>query len=428
MAAGLGLCLAMGSGAALAQEAHAPAPLAPTAALTLDDVLRFAEANAPALRLARAGVDVAGAGRVEADQTFPDNPQVSLGVGPRMATGDAGVQAQLTVQQRLEVAGEQGLRRAVARARLRGATLDAARVRWGVRATARRLWWALAIAAEQEAIARQLVAFNVATREILIKQIKAGAVAPPLRLIADADVALAQEALIDASARRQALIAQLAALIGWPAAEPLRLASPSAPAVRRAPEARALRAMLTATHPQLGALSGAVEARRAEVSLARRQAWPTPTVGLQYSREPGLVDEPTAHAVMLQIMAPIPLWRANQGPRAVARASLRRAQIKRDAEATRLMTEAQRAALLLDASAARVELYSATIMPRLGAHLETLRRAYELGEVDVHQVSQTQRRLLQATARYCRARQEYVERAATLRELIGRDPWAEEVR
>jgi cobalt-zinc-cadmium efflux system outer membrane protein len=144
-----------------------------------------------------------------------------------------------------------------------------------------------------------------------------------------------------------------------------------------------------------------------------------------YGREAGPAPEPDAEVWLLHVLMPIPLWHRNQEARARAEAELQVAGGERDATATRLRGELLQAATALDAAAERVALYETDVVPQLEENLALLQRAYELGEVDVHQVSQTRERLLTATGQYIDALVTYYETAATLEGLVGTELWTE---
>ena len=127
---------------------------------------------------------------------------------------------------------------------------------------------------------------------------------------------------------------------------------------------------------------------------------------------------------MLNLTMPIALWDRNQGERARAEASLRVWDRERAETVAQLRSELIQAAIKLNTALDRVELYSTEVMPHLEKNLVLLQRSYELGEVDVHQVSLTRQRLLDATSRYLEARVTYFEMAATLENLIGSELWS----
>jgi cobalt-zinc-cadmium efflux system outer membrane protein len=181
--------------------------------------------------------------------------------------------------------------------------------------------------------------------------------------------------------------------------------------------------MMAEHHPSLRRREIAVAAGRAQLELEEREAWPEPTVGLSHGREAAPGSEAGANVWLFNLTLPIPLWRTNQEGRARAEAELTVADREREAVATRLHGELVQAGIGLAAAVERVALYESGIQPRLEENLALLQRAYELGEVDVHQVSQTRERLLTATGQYIDARIAYHETAATLEGLVGTEIW-----
>ena len=202
----------------------------------------------------------------------------------------------------------------------------------------------------------------------------------------------------------------------------------SLPEVRQAPDVNSLLALMAEHHPSLRTRELAVVAGRSRLALEDREAWPEPTVGLSYGREAAPGPEAEADVWLFNLTFPIPLWRTNQDGRARAEAELVVADREREATATRLRGDLLQAAIALNAAVDRVALYETGVVPQLEENLVLLQRAYELGEVDVHQVSQTRERLLTATGQYIDARITYHETAATLEGLVGTELWpAQEV-
>lgn len=385
---------------------------------TLDELLVFADANAPAILTARARVGLAEAEIAGAQIALPANPQLSFGAGSRSAGGATGFEFEAAVQQRLEVAGEPGLRLEAARdqRRLREAAVQ--EVRWSVHVEVHRLFAAALMVRERLAQAERFVAFARSMRQVAARQVEAGESSPLVLLVTDADLARTREAVIEASQARGALEARLAAVAGWPAGGLPRLEG-SLPPVRPAPPLAALLGLMAERHPSLRVREVAVEAGRSRLALEEREAWPEPAVGLSYAREAGPGPGAAANVWLLNLAAALPLWRMNQEGRARARAGLAVADRERRATAVRLRGELVQAALALDAAVERVALYETAVVPRLEENLTLLQRAYELGEVDVHQVSQTRERLLTATGQYIDARVTYYEAAATLEGIVG---------
>ena len=404
-------------------------PVRPTegSTLVLDEVLVWADAHAPPIRTARARVGAAEATQIEASIALPANPQVGIGAGGRQVGGDVGVELEASVSQQLEVAGEPALRRTWAARQREVAEAEVNEARWLVHVQAHRLFATLLMSEERIAQAARFVEFAQSLRAIAAHKVEAGEAAPLVLLVADADLAQTSMALVSATQQRDQLRAQLSALIGWPAQRSLLSIQGELPPVRPSPEIEALMASMARNHPSLRVRELAVAAQRARHNLAERDAWPQPTLGLSYGREaPVLLGDRAAHIWMFSLTVPLPLWRTNQGERAMAKAQAEIADRERDEAITRLVGELRQAAIALDAAAERVALFQSGVLPQLEKNLALLQRAYELGEVDVTQVSQTREQLLDATSQAITARVTYYEAAATLEGLIGTELWQQE--
>ncbi len=432
-------CASAGDGAPLpALGVHAPAevagpfiphgePVDPASVttLSLDEVLRYADAHAPVIAVARARVGLADAAALEADLTFPANPALRFAGGGRTVDGDTGFDFEVAIEQQLEIAGEQALRRAAAHdgRRLAEATVNA--VRWTVHVETHRLVVDLLLARERVAQAEKFVAFAEKMRAIATRQIEAGESSPLVALVADVDLARTRETVIAARQVQAALGARLAAVIGWPdaALPPLEA---TLPPVRTPPAVEVLLERMAAHHPAVRVRELAVAARRRDAALAERAGWPQPTLGVSYGREAAPGPEQDAQIWLLHLSVPVPLWRTGEAQRAQARAQAAVADRARAAEVARLRGELRQVAIALRAAAERVELYATGVVPQVEEHLALLQRAYDLGEVDLHQVSQTRERLLDATGQAIDARVHYYETAAALEGLIGTELWPDE--
>jgi cobalt-zinc-cadmium efflux system outer membrane protein len=401
-------------------------PVDPDAAsaLSLDQLLVFADQHSPVVRTARARVGLADAELVGAKILFPANPVVRFAGGRRTVGNASGFEFEGWVQQQLEIAGERGLRIDAARdqQRLREAAVN--EVRWSLHVEVHRLVATILVVRQRLAQAERFVALSQSLRDIAGQQVEAGESAPIILLVADADLARTREAVIQARQAIAALEVRLAAVIGWPE-ETLPPIEEQLPPVRAAPDAASLLSMMAEFHPSLRARELAVVAAHSRAALEARDGWPEPVVRFGYGREAGPAPEPDAEVWLLHVLMPIPLWHRNQEARARAEAELQVAGGERDATATRLRGELLQAATALDAAAERVALYETDVVPQLEENLALLQRAYELGEVDVHQVSQTRERLLTATGQYIDALVTYYETAATLEGLVGTELWTE---
>lgn len=395
--------------------------------LTFDQLLVYAYAHSPIVQTARAKVGLADAEVIGAEIALPSNPQLSFGGGGRTLDGATGFEFEVAVRQRIEVAGEPGLRLDAAQDQQRLREAAVSEILWSLQVEVRRLVVGILVVRERLAQAERFVAFAESMRDIASRQVAAGESSPLVLLVADADLAQTRDAVIEARQASKSLEARLAAVIGWPEAT-LPVVEGTLPQVRSAPDTGALLSLMAKHHPSLRTREIAVLAGRSRLALEERESWPEPTIGFSFGREAAPGPEAEAEVWLFNLSLPIPLWRTNQEGRARAEADLLVADSEREATATRLRGELIQAAIALNAAAERVSLYETGVVPQLEENLVLLQRAYELGEVDVHQVSQTRERLLTATGQYLDARITYQETAATLEGLVGRELWpAQEV-
>ena len=395
-----------------------------TSTLTLEQLLVYADSHSPAIQTARARVGLADAGVIGADIVFPANPQLSFGAGGRTIAGTTGFEFEVAVQQQLEIAGEPGLRLDAAEDQQRLSEASVNEVRWSVHVEVHRLFTNILLVRERLAQAERFVAFAQSMRDIASRQVEAGESSPLILLVADADLAQTREAVIEAQQVGKALEARLAAVVGWSVGT-LPNVEGTLPKVRQAPDTDRLLVLMSKHHPSLRTRELAVVAGQSRLALEGRKAWPKPIVGFSFGREAARGPEGPADVWLFKLTFPIPLWRTNQEGRARAEAKLNVADKERKATATRLRGELLQASIALNTAFKRVALYKTGVVTQLKTNLSLLQRAYELGEVDVHQVSQTRERLLKATREYIDARITYYEAAATLEGLAGTELWPE---
>ncbi len=413
--------------AELAEPWLPPEPLessAPSSGLTLDALLRFADSHAPMIQRARAQAAVSSADLVAAAIRLPANPQLSAGVGGRLSGGAVGFDVEAAIQQQFEVYGEPGLRRAAAEDGQRVAEAVVNEVRWAVHVEVHRLVLALQLMQERRNQSRRFISFSESMRRVVEQQVNEGESSPLALLVADSDFARAREVEIEAEQSVAMLHTRLAALVGWQGAE---LPAISAPAivVRHAPGVDELLTMMAAQHPSLRTRELAVAAGQSQLLLETREARPEPAFGVSYAHEsaPGPFGGSASNIWMFNISVPLPAWRTNQAGRARAEAEVLAAAADRDATVAELRGQLTEAVVALNAAAERVALYETEIIPQIEQNLTLVERAWELGELDIHQVSQTRERLFTATTHYTDARIAWVESAAVLEGLTGTELW-----
>lgn len=404
-------------------SAEVELPVPDATELTLEQLLAYADANAPAIVAARAHAEISTADVVEAGIRVPENPEIRFGVGGRTVAGATGFEFEVAVEQRLEVAREPAYRLAAANRwqDLAAALVD--EIRWSVHVEVHRLFVDILLVQERRAQAARFVEFSESLLHVAERQVEAGESAPLVLLVARADLEHTRDAVIEAEQIDGALRARLAAVIGWPHA-----AIPDIdgvlPEVLPPPEMAILEARLLARHPALRSRDLDVVAAQSQLELERRESRVEPTFGVAYGREAAPGPESEANIWMLSVGIPIPAFRSNQAGQVRAAAELDAASAERAMTERALLGQLHEATVALDAAARRVGVYDTGVVPTLEENLQLLQRAYELGEVDIHVLSQTRERLLEATANFIDARVLYFETVAALEGLVGDDPWS----
>ena len=76
-----------------------------------------------------------------------------------------------------------------------------------------------------------------------------------------------------------------------------------------------------------------------------------------------------------------------------------------------------------EAAAERIEIYGTDVLPALERNLERIARAYDLGELNIHQVSQTRARVIETQMRALEALRDYYRTVENLEAAVGTEPW-----
>ncbi len=396
--------------------------------LSLDLLFAHANVHAPAINTALAQVEVSRADQIEAAFTLPSNPTLDLGGGARVAHGAVGFDYEFALTQTLEVFGEQQARRKAADLEVERARSLVDETRWLTHVEVHRLAMLWVLAQEQREYASMTVVFSENLARITQAQIDAGENSPLDLLIVQTDLAQAKAQFVQLTQQQHVIQVRLAAVIGWPSSTPFPSLEAVLPEPKEPKSMDILLAHMATQHPSMRQRELALQAQHAQLALAYKESMPTPSVGVSFAREsapgsPLVGPSQHAHIGMLMWSLPLTFWRRNQEGIARAEASIGVADRERIQTLVRLESELRIASSAVAASITTLGLYEEKIIPRLRQHFDLLERAYELGEVDLQQVSQTRERLLEGMTQYVRARTTYFERAATLEGLVGTEDW-----
>lgn len=423
--------------AALAVVASAAAPVdtptlaPPTGAeeigrpIGLDQILEHAEQHAPALLVARSR-RARGTAEVEAASPWlPDNPQITAATGPRIVRGEAGVDVTASLSQEIQVAGERGLRIDAAAGFLEQVDAEIEDVRWAVHAQVHAAFHRALVERSRLKLAEEVLAYQEGLASVVERRVSAGDVAPFTKRLAEVEVAQAKQAAVADRQRYRAARLELAQLAGWPIDD---LPSPTgALDTPRAPET--LERLVAAAEKKLPALrarDAAARAAAAQVAAADRAIFPQPVLGVQWTQE-GNPIEGANQIILGTVSVPIPSFQLNQAERARARADEQIARAELEALRRQLEGNVALARSEVVAASERVHSYGTEVLPRFSENLNMLRRAFELGEIDLLELSVGRERLLRAQSDALDAHLDYFVAVAALERAVGAEVFGTDI-
>ena len=370
---------------ASAQSVGAPAPLG----LSLPDAEARAEVASGLLLRARAETSVVAARSVGADLLLPANPVVAAAAGPRhedtAGTRVSGTAVGAHIEQMIEVAGQRGTRQQeVARA------VDTARLREGVaraeiRARVRAAYKGAQLADEQIRSAQQRVTLTEQLVGGVETRVQTGAASEVDLNLARLELGRAQRDLQNAELARGLALAPLRALIGVEPGAPLTLTSP----VARPAAPGSLSTLIAAARTLRAELKVlAADQRTVDATLVRlrREAIPSPTLFLDLQR-----DLPGQLYMGGGISMPLPLWRRNQGERAVARAERERLDVETGVTEREIDSEVERAHHTLSVQARILAGLEQNVLPAAESAVTLTTEGWRAGKFDLFRVIQASR-------------------------------------
>ncbi|QED28021.1 TolC family protein [Microvenator marinus] len=391
-------------------------------ALSLPELLSFAHSNSPYIKRAEGEVGLARAQKLGAENSLQKNPELSISAGGRTLPRGTGLEFEVGLQQEFEIGGKATLRRKLAARHISRSQAELAESQWKVHVEVHRLYVDILLARKRIEQAERFVSYALSVRDIVRKQIDVGEESPLALLVAEADLARARELEVGARQLEDSLRVQLATTMGWESSD-LPTISGNLPEVRPAPAVDELIASMSENHPSVRASNEALDASRTKLEFEERALWPDPTLGVSYAREAAAAPEDPAHIWMLSLSVPLPSFNLNEEGRAMAAAELEIANQEQMATHLKLKAELREKVSALNAAVERVAIYEAGVIPQIEKNLSLLQRSWDLGEVDIHQVSQMRERLLEASDQHMDALTAYYETAAELEGLAGQELW-----
>lgn len=391
---------------------------APEGPVSLQQLVSYARDHAPRSMIAEASTFVPNAELDAATQRALYNPVIRVALGTRTQARDTGLEAQVGISQRIEVARERKLRIAAAERRVEQADRGREAGVWEVEVEVRRLYRMATILDDLVDLTEEAARAADELAQVTTKKVDAGE-EPALA----AELARARAALIDANTRstraeRDAVIGRLAAASGWARGKRLTLADKTR---RRTPlpDNAALVDEALSNNRNRATLEASVSRAAAGRRLAKREAWPEPTVGASYAREAGVANNQAADVVLGTLNIPIPSFARNQSARARARADERASKAALAAFDRGVPGEVEAATARVRGALERMEALAEVAAARDTRQLVALREAYDAGEVGLLEVLRALEQGIETRTAMLAAEADYVNAVAGLERLVG---------
>jgi cobalt-zinc-cadmium efflux system outer membrane protein len=383
---------------------------------TLEQLYDYALQNAPELLEARERVGLGQAAVEGATRFQQHNPEIEGEVGVGLGEGEVS-KLEVKLKQRLEVAGERGLRVDAARLQKQALEAQADQAEWQVLQQVRRLYRTGLLDRQRVDIEQQSLEFTQELLDIAEQRFEAGEEARTSVIVSKAERAKARQRLAQARIAYLRTLRTLGANVGWQEDSPPQptgeLDAPTRPASKEA-----LLELAFANDPQLTVLDSQLQQARAELALAEREVWPDPIVGIGYERESAGAGA-AEHKLLFVLGASLPVWNQNQGEVAEATARInvfRQAVESRKRVLESLVLEQNEA---VESAYEQARIYEEEVLPALETQLELLQEGFRLGELSLLDVMNARDRLLEVQRQHLSALNQYYTAVSELERLLG---------
>ena len=349
------------------------------------------------------------------------NPEVSAGVGQKQVRSgglsDEGVAWSVSVQQTFEWPGRIPLRKAIANHQMQLAELGFAQFKASLAARTRTLAYGLFDAQEKAAAAKEVANRFQQLREVLVQRDPAG-LTPQLetRIIEATELTLQRKAT-DAALAAQSALLELNQLRGAPWTNAMMVQSVTL-AFSAVPERETLLAAAQTNNFELQMRRVELEQQGSKVSLARKEGYPSLSVGPYFSQERAGDRE---QQVGIGLSVPFPLWNRNQGN--VETAEARRMQAETSLYVTQRDIDRRivEKALTYQTKLAEMSKWRPESVDEFRKAAELADRHYRLGAVPIATYVELQKQYLEAVEALLDTRREAVEARQELQRLTGLD-------
>ena len=365
--------------------------------------------------LAVLAADVASArARLEgASLVLQDNPELDVAAGPRRSGGSTTTDIAVGISQRLEIFGQRGIRRDVAKQLVAAAEAQLEMRRVQVAAEVRTTFFRALAAGEQAKLAEEVL--ELAEEAIRAAEARARSGAASQMEVNAARIALGRAVRdrAEADRRRNTAVGELIVLLGLDAREPFTLAGQLTPDAGTPPDGEVILKKAIEQRPDLLAAKRDLEAARAESRLAGRAALPSPRLGVSYADEG---DERVVHG---GVAIDIPVFQRNQAARGVADARSRLAERAVEALERSIRAEVMVALERQRTAAAAAQGFGGATVASLAENLQLVNEAYRAGKVNLFELLVIRREALDARTAYLSALEDLAAAKAELTRVTG---------
>jgi cobalt-zinc-cadmium efflux system outer membrane protein len=281
------------------------------------ELLAYAEEHAPEVQMARERVGLGEAAITSAEKFQPYNPEIDgeFGVG----LDDVGLSHfEVTLTQQLELFGARGLRIEAARQRKKALLAERNQAAWQVEQRVRKLYRLGQINRNRLKIERRILSFTQQLFDVARQRFEAGEEPRLSVIVARSELAAARRQLVAEWGDYLQTLRELGAGIGWQKHAPPRPTGEFETPGPLPPRDALLEKAFAQDH-ELAVLNARLDQARAELALEERVSWPDPLVGMGFETE-NLGAADAENTLLLLVGVPIPIWDANQGEIAAARA------------------------------------------------------------------------------------------------------------
>jgi outer membrane protein, heavy metal efflux system len=396
---------------------HSAKAIAPTNQMTLDAVVADVLEHNPEVNFYNAEIAVArGEARTAAMWT---NPELSATLGEKRVTGEGlageGVAWSVSVRQLFEWPGRIPLRKAIANQQIQLAELGFTQFKAALAARTRSVAFGLFAAQQKVAAAREVADRFHALRQVLVQRDLAG-ITPELelRIIEATEITMLRKAS-EASVAEQAAMLELNQLRGQPWQREMKVA-PVDLAFTAAPEPDALLTAARANNFEIRMRQVELEQQGFKVELARKDAYPSFTVGPYFSQEQAGDRE---RQVGIGISIPLPLWNRNEGNIETATARQKQAETSMYVTQRSIERQVVEKALTYRTKLAEMAKWRPESVAEFRKAAELADRHYRLGAVPITTYVELQKQYLEAVEVLLETRREALETAQQLELLTG---------